>query len=125
MNLKDFSNFSNHDLKNEIQKGNFERAVMLGESLGLPEKDLRELKLKALWQMSAINRNALGTKKLVLEYGFSKEELKEFLENQTRKMREEGNDRPLQPRYDYRSDKYLSFEEWVESFFKNWNKLQV
>ena len=122
MNLK---NLSNDDLRNEIQKENFERAVMLGESLGLPEKDLRELKLKALWQMSAINRNALGTKKLVLEYSFSKEELKEFLENQARKMRGEGNDRLLQPRYDYRSDKYLSFEEWMESLFKNWNKLQV
>jgi hypothetical protein len=122
MNLKDLSN---DDLKVEIQKGNFERAVMLGESLGLPEKDLRELKLKALWQMSAINRNALGTKKLVIEYGLSKEELKEFLENRARQMREEGNDRPLQPRYDYQSDKYLSFEEWVENFFRNWNKLQV
>ena len=52
----------------------------------------------------AIYRNAHGTKHLALRYAFCREEIKKFFEDT----------KPLEPCYDHRADRYLSFEEWVE-----------
>ena len=112
-----------NELKAEINHGNFLRAVLLAESLKLPEKEIYDLRLKALWQMSALYRNALGTKKLALEYGFSKNKLRKFLEGYAQEMRNKGDDKPLKACYEYSAGNYLSFEEWVDYFFKNWEKL--
>jgi len=111
------------ELRAEIEQGHFARAALLAASLGVGEEELGELRLKALWQMSAVNRNGLGTKRLAQEYGFSQKELGEILRQYADKMREEGNMKPLEPCYDYKTDKYLTFEQWLDQFLRNWDKL--
>ncbi len=110
--------------KLEIEQRNFERAVVVALELGLRPEEIREIKFEALWQMAAVNRNAVGAKKLAQDFGISKEELKVFLGKKADEQRQEGNKRLLTPRYDHRSGKYLSFEEWVENLFKFWSKIE-
>ncbi len=111
------------ELRADIERGHFARAALVAASLGVGEEELRELRLKALWQMSAVNRNGLGTKRLAQEYGFSKKELGEILRQYADKMRGERNIKPLEPCYDYKTDKYLTFEGWLDQFLRNWDKL--
>jgi hypothetical protein len=110
-------------LQLEIEQGNFERAVFVALELDLKPEEVTEIKFKALWQMAAVNRNAVGAKKLAHDFGISREELKVFLEKKTDEQRQEGNERLLTPRYDHQSGKYLDFEEWMENLFKFWPKL--
>jgi len=105
------------ELRTEIEHGNFERAAILAVSLDVPEEEIQKLRLKALWQMSAIYRNAPGTKRLAQHYGVSKEELRQFLEKHAEEQSSQGNRRPLEPCYDLGIGKYLSFEEWIDHFF--------
>ncbi len=111
------------ELRAEIERGHFARAALVAASLGVDEQELSELRLKALWQMSALNRNGPGTKRLAQEYGFSKKELGQILGQYADKMREEGNIKPLEPCYDYNTGKYLTFEGWLDQFLRNWDKL--
>jgi len=113
------------DLKFEEDRGHYARAALVATSLGLPEEEIQDLRLKALWQMSAIYRNATGTKTLAQQYGFSKEELLEFLKQQTVEKRHDGDDKSLEPCYDHATGKYLTFEEWIDQFFKSWDKQPV
>ena len=113
------------ELKAELDRGHYARAALLAMSIGLPEEEIQDLRFKALWQMSAIYRNAPGTKTLVQQYGFSKEELSKFLKQHTEEKRNVGDDKPLEPCYDHTTGKYLTFEEWIDQFFKSWDKLSV
>lgn len=112
-------------LNTEVERGHFVRAALIAEQIGLPEEETRNLRLKAIGQMAAIYRNAHGTKHLALQYGFSREEIKKFLEEFADKMKKEGNIKPLEPCYDYRTGRYLSFEEWVDHYLKVWDKLSA
>ncbi len=105
------------ELRTEIEHGNFERAAILAVSLDVPEEEIHKLRLKALWQMSAIYRNASGTNRLAQHYGVSKEELRQFLEKHAEEQNSQGNRRPLEPCYDLGTGKYLSFEKWMDHFF--------
>ena len=107
----------------ELGKGNYVRAALLADALALTKDQRREVYGKALWEMAAVSRNALGTKQLAREFGFSKESLQEFLEDYEKKIKEQGDSKPLKPRYDFRTDKYLTFEQWTEQLFKTWVKL--
>lgn len=110
-------------LKLEIEQGNFERAAIVALELDLKPEEVTEIKLKALWQMAAINRNAVGAIKLAQDYGISREELKVFLGKKADEQRQEGNERYFTPRYDHQSGKYFDFEEWMENLFKSWPKV--
>jgi len=110
-------------LKLEIEQGNFERAVLVALELDLKPEEVTEIKFRALWQMAAVNRNAVGAKKIAHDFGISKEELKVFLGKKADEQRQEGNERLLMPRYDHQSGKYLDFEEWMENLFKFWSKI--
>jgi len=115
-----------HDeLKAEIECKHFVRASLAAEQIGLPEEEIRDLRCKALGQMSVIYRNAYGTKKLALQYGFSKEEVKQILEQFANEMQNEGNNKSLEPCYDYSTGKYFSFEEWRDHYLKIWNKIII
>ena len=115
-----------HDeLKAEIERKNFLRASILAEQMDLPEEEARDLRCKALGQMSVIYRNAHGTKKLALQYGFSKEEVKQILEQFANEMKNKGNNKSLEPCYDYTTGKYLSFKEWRDHYLKIWDKITV
>jgi hypothetical protein len=113
------------ELRAEIERGNFQRAALLATSLGVREEEIEELRVKALWQNSAVYRNALGTKRLAEDYGVSKQELREFLEKSAEEKRRQGNSKPLGPCYDLSTGRYLSFEEWMDHLLKNWDKLTV
>jgi hypothetical protein len=113
------------ELRAEVQGGNFQRAAFLATSLDVPEEEIQELRLKAVWQMSAVYRNAPGTKRLAQDYGLGKEELREFLVKRAEEQRKEGNSKPLEPCYDLSTGRYLSFEEWMDNFLKKWEKLTV
>ena len=116
---------NNHDeaIKKEIGLGHFVKAVILAEQMGLAEGEKRDLRKKALGQMSAVYRNAHGAKRLAQEYGFSREEVKQILEEYYEEMRKEGNLKTLEPCYDYSTGKYLSFEQWMEQYLKTWDRL--
>ena len=101
--------------KLEIEGKNFVRAAHLALSLNLKEDKLREVRSKALWQMAAMNRNAVGTKILAKQYGYSKDELKHILE---RCFDRERNKKALKSRYDPPTGKYLSFNEWMDLYVK-------
>lgn len=116
---------SRDELKAEIERGHFAKAAFLAVSLGLHEKEIHDFRLKALWQMSAVYRNAPGTKSLAKRFGFSKKELEKIMEQYAEEKRKEGDDRPLKPCYDHSTGKHLSFEEWMAYFFKNWENLIV
>jgi len=107
------------ELRVQIECGHFVRVALLAASLGLSEGEIQDLRLKALWQMSAVYRNATGTKRLAQEYGLSRKELREFLEKYAEEKRNEGNDRSLEPCYDISTGEHLSFEEWMDHFLKN------
>ncbi len=115
-----------HDaLKNEIESGRFARAVLIAEQMGLPGEETRNLRYKAIWQMSAVNRNAHGTKDLARQYGLSREEVKKALEEHADEMKKEGKTKALEPCYDYSTGRYLSFEEWVDHYLKIWDKINI
>ncbi|OQX63618.1 MAG: hypothetical protein B5M55_06985 [Desulfococcus sp. 4484_242] len=116
--LGDMENANHDDLKKEIERGAFVRAVFLAESLGLPKEETRNLQARALCQMAVEYRNALGTQKLARQYGFSRADLKETLNQYVEKLRHEGKVRMLEPSYDHHTRKYLTFEEWMALFFK-------
>ena len=112
------------ELRAEIERGHFARAALVAASLGVGEEELRELRLKALWQMSAVNRNGPGTKRLAEEYGFSRKELGQSLQKYAEKKRRNGEQKALEPCYDYRTGKYLAFEEWLDHFIiRNWDRV--
>ncbi|MBW1677779.1 MAG: hypothetical protein JRF30_10760 [Deltaproteobacteria bacterium] len=110
-------------LSEEIAKGNFVRAAQLSASLDMPKEELHQIRRKALWRMSAINRNAPGTKKLAEQYWLSKEEVKGFLETLAKEQRKQGNEEGLESRYDLGTGRYLTFEEWLVVLIKDWKRL--
>ena len=111
------------ELKAEMERGHFARAALVAASLGVGEEELRDLRLKALWQMSAVNRNGPGTKRLAQAYGFSKKEVRQVLRQYADKMRERGDMKPLEPCYDNNTSKYLTYDEWLDRSLGNWDKL--
>lgn len=112
-------------LQELIDQGHFVRAAHLTESVDLPQEEVNEIRSKALWEMAAVNRNSLGTKKLALEYGFSKKELKQFLEEHAEKKRSDGEGKEFEPCFDISTGSYVNFEEWMSSFFKKYDKLST
>ena len=97
-------------IKKEIELGHFARAVIVAEEIGSPEGEKRDLRKKALGQMSQ-------------EYGFSRDEVKQILAEYAEEMRKEGNLKIFEPCYDYNTGKYLSFDQWMEQYLKNWDRL--
>jgi len=116
----------NHDaLKHEIERGNFVRAVLVAEQMGLPGEEIKDLRRKALGQMAAVYRNDHGTKYIARQYGYTIEDVKQILEQFADELKTEGNMKPLEPCYDYSAGKYFSFEEWMDHYLKAWDKIPV
>lgn len=113
------------ELSAAIERENYPRAAVLGTALGLPEGEIQNLRLKALWQMAAVYRNTQGTKKLAEQIGLSKQELGEFLEKHAEEKREEGTHKPLDPCFDLNTGEYLTFEQWLDHLLKQWDKLSI
>jgi hypothetical protein len=110
-------------IKKEIELGHFARAVIVAEEIGSPEGEKRDLRRKALGQMSAVYRNMHGAKRLAREYGFSKDEVTQILTEYAEEIRKVGNLKILEPCYDFNTGKYLSFDQWMEQYLKIWDRL--
>jgi len=113
------------ELQEEIERGHLVRAAQIAQSIGLPREEVKDIVTRALWEMAAVNRNALGTKRLAQEYGISKEELKELLEGYAGNRIREGDRKALEPCYDINTGAYLRFEEWMDSLVKKYDKVSV
>jgi hypothetical protein len=114
---------ANEEVKREIGRGNYARALALAKADGFSDREIGDLKEKALWQAAALDRNAGGTKALAEEYGLSPDEVKGILAHEAQAKRSRGEDRELMPRYDYRTNDYLTFEEWLARVLANWPML--
>jgi len=114
---------NDEQLNTLIEHRHFVRAAFLAERMGLPENKIRNLQQNALGQMAVIYRNAIGAKKLAQQYELSREDVKQILKHFSDNMKKEGNLKPLEPCHDYRTGKYLSFEEWINYYLKIWEKL--
>jgi len=107
----------------QVERGHWMRASLTGEALGLPEEELKSLRAKAVCQMAAVYRNAHGAKSLAEQYGYSREEIKEILEEFASKIKSDGNGKALEPCYDYSTGAYMSLEEWMDHYLKIWDRL--
>jgi len=76
-----------------------------------------------LWEMAAVKRNAIGTKILSTQYGLSKDQVKEVLEQRLRAVSDNTDSKALKPRYDYATGGYLEFNEWLQGLLSQWHKL--
>jgi len=113
------------ELRTEIEHGHFSKAAFLAASLGLPEQELQDLRVKALWQMAAVYRNAPGTRSLAQKYGLSSQEVRDLLTRHAEEKRNAGDTKALEPCYDLNTGNHLSFEEWMYHFLKRWDKVPV
>jgi plasmid maintenance system antidote protein VapI len=113
------------ELQEEIERGHLVRAAQIAQAIGLPREEVQDIVTRALWEMAAVNRNALGTKRLAQVYGISKEELKELLEGYAGNRIREGDCKALEPCYDINTGAYLRFEEWMDSLVKKYDKVSV
>jgi plasmid stability protein len=113
------------ELQEEIERGRFVRAARIAQSTGLPREEARDILTRALWDMAAVNRNALGTKKLAQEYGISKRQLGELLTGYAETRIREGDHKALEPCYDINTGAYLGFEEWMDSLLKRYDTVSV
>lgn len=110
-------------LHDEIERGNFVRAVRTAEQLSMPEEKIRNLQCKSLGQMAAVYRNIHGTKQLAQQYGYSIEQVKQILEQFSDELKTAENTKPLEPCYDYRTGNYLSFDDWMAHLLKIWDRI--
>jgi hypothetical protein len=107
----------------EIERGNFVRAVLTAEQMSMSEEKIKDLQRKALGNIAAVYRNVHGTKQLAQQYGYSKEEVKQILEEFSDELKTAGNTKPLEPCYDYRTGHYLSFDEWMTHYSNMWDRI--
>ena len=112
---------SEDQLKLEIERKHYARAALLAASMNHPADEVRDLRLKALWQISAVSRNALGTIILGHDYGLTRDQVAECLRGKAKEEKEQGAYKALEPCYDQITGKYLSFEEWLEQLLKHWD----
>jgi len=107
----------------EVNRGNWVRALYLAKELNLDPDKIKEIAHNALWLLGGIARNPYAIKKLAEELGYSKEEIKEILLQRAKHEEEVGNNKVLGECYDYKTDRYLSFNKWLERLLKEWNKI--
>jgi len=125
MDLAMKENLIHESLETEIERKNFIRAAHLAASLNLNNDEIEKLRNQALCRMAALCRNAHGTKILAQSYGYSKQEVKQILEEHARQTEKSEDSRLSKACYDSSSGKYLTFVEWINHFLEKWNKLQV
>jgi hypothetical protein len=111
------------DLSELVQKKAYRRAANLASMLGKPQDEIIRLQEKALWQMSAVYRNGSGTKRIAMDYGLSRQKVKELLMRMADESGKGNEARELEPSYDHGTATYISFKEWLELFDKRWERL--
>ena len=116
-------NENNDELRVAAENKRYVRASHLAAVQGNAPEKVDALRKEALWQMAAVFRNAVGTRILADQYGMSKKDLQDFLQNRSEEEKSRGNTKSLEPTFDCLTDRYLTFEDWVEQLTKKWSKL--
>jgi len=111
------------ELKAAVERKQFVRASDLAASAGAPQEQIEQLRNEALWQISAVFRNAAGTRILAEHRGLSKKEVEDYLRKRLEEERGRGGDKILEPTFDHHTNRYLTFEEWLDFLIRKWDKL--
>ena len=106
-----------------LENRNFVQAVSLGKNQGLPQDDIGEWQRQALWEAAAVFRNIFAVKILATRYGFSKDQVRELLEDRAGSVTEGSGDKATRPRYDYITNRHLDLSQWMDQLFSAWKKL--
>jgi len=69
-----------------------------------------------LKQMACEYRNAIGTRNLAREWGFSKADLKNLLSTALDEYEKISDKKRLGQCYDVKTGKYITLRQWVEQF---------
>jgi len=88
------------------------RAIKLAQESNQPREKIVELQRKAVIQYVFEYRNYEGLMVLIREYGISKQELREIVEEHRQKYPAAPN-----PTYDFHSGKSLTQDEWIEAMY--------
>lgn len=112
-----------YELKTAIEKKHYARAVNLAVSLGAPQEQIEELRHEALWQISAVFRNAAGTRILAEQQGLSKKLVEDYLRKRLEEEGARGQAKILEPTFDHHTNRYLTFEAWLDFLVRKWDKL--
>jgi len=113
------------ELGSAVEKKNYVRASNLAVSEGAPQEQVEHLRQEALWQISAVFRNAAGTRILAEQQGLSKKHVEDYLRKRSEEERNLGHVKILEPTFDHYIGRYLTFEAWLDSLIKKWDKLPV
>jgi hypothetical protein len=116
---------SEDQLKLEMERKHYARAALLAAEMNHAAEEVRDLRLKALWQISAVSRNAPGAIILGRDYGLTRDQVAECLRAKAKEEKEQGAYKALEPCYDQITGKYLSFDDWLEHLLKHWDKTGV
>jgi len=111
-------------LREGIDRKNYVRAVMLAQKLGYPESEIRHLQELALKQMACEYRNAIGTRNLAREWGFSKADLENLLMAALDEYEKISDKKRLGQCYDVKTGKYLTLRQWMEQFLSAKNNMK-
>jgi hypothetical protein len=118
-------NEKENELRSAVEKHHDVRASNLAVSDDMPQEQIEGLRKEALWQISSIFRNAAGTKVLAEQQRLSKKHVEEYLRKRSEEERRRGHVKTLEPTFDHHTNKYLSFEEWLDYLVKKWDKIAV
>ena len=105
-------------LQAEIARKNFVRAATLAQELQHPQAEVCHLQELALKQMACEYRNAIATRKLAQEWGFSRTDLESLLEAALEEHESRTDKARSGQRYDTTTGEYLTFRQWIEQFLK-------
>jgi hypothetical protein len=113
------------EFRSEVERKHHVRALNLGFSAGVTGEQIEALRRDALWQLSAVFRNAAGTRIFADQQGLSKKHVEEYLRKRCEEERNRGQAKVLEPTFDHHTNKYLTFEEWLDYLIKKWDKLDL
>ncbi len=100
------------EFEEALRLKNFVRAELLARQLKKPDKEIKELQKKALYQFIVEFRNAEGVLALAQEYKLSPEELGSFL----RQLMSHS----LAPKqFDIKTMNFLNLQEWLQKHFSS------
>ena len=111
------------ELRAAVEKKLFARASDLAASVGAPQEQIEHLRNEALWQISAVFRNAAGTRMLAERQGLSRIQVEDYLRKRSEEERSRGGNKILEPTFDHHTSRYLTFDEWLDFLIRKWDKL--
>jgi hypothetical protein len=113
------------ELRSVVEKKHYLRALNFAVAAGVTQEQIEGLRKEALWQLSAVFRNAAGSRILAEQQGLSKKHVEEYLRKRSEEERSSGQVKILEPTFDHHTNKYLTFEEWLDYLVRKWDKLSV